>query len=466
MSFNRFQRSVSRLAVVVAPLAVALPLALALPAAAQDSERMDAVVSEEADTGAFMGTALVAIGDRIVFDEAYGSANLEWDIPNRTAGKFRVGSVTKQFTAAAILLLVEDGDIALDEPVNTYWADAPASWDAITVRHLLQHTSGIPNFTSFDEFRAFKFQPTTLAGAIATFTDRELEFTPGERWSYSNSGYLVLAQIVAEVSGQSLADFMQARIFTPLGMEETGVDTSGEILPLRVSGYSPSADGPINAEYVHMSIPQGGGNIYSTTHDLLKWQRGLFNGELLQAETLAEMTAPGVEAMGDATYGLGVLVTDNAEGRMVWHGGGIEGFNSMLMHDPDRDITVAVLANINGSQASDLAMRLMTLARGGEVVLASEVTIGSIDAASLEDFPGTYPLAPTFAIRIFVEGDQLKGQGTGQPAFDLDPIEGEADAFVITAVDARIAFWRDDNGTVTGLTLYQAGQALPGERQP
>ena len=443
----------------------AVALLLATPGLAQDAGRMDEVVSAEAEKGTFMGTALVAIGDEVVLDKGYGSANLEWDIANTPDAKFRIGSVTKQFTAASILLLKERGLVDLDARVKTYWPDAPDTWDAVTVRNLLQHTSGITNVTDLDEFGRQKFLPTTREEMIALFADKPLEFTPGEKWSYSNSGYVLLSAIIETVSGQDYADFVKAEIFDPLEMRDTAIDVTADIVPMRASGYSPTKDGVANAEYVSMDIPTGAGALYSTTHDLLKWQRGLFGGRLLQPASLAEMTAPGPDAMSGATYGFGVLLTENDDGRMVWHGGGIEGFNAMLMHDPDRDITVAVLANLNGGQAGDLGAKLMTLARGGEVTLQSEREAAQNDPAVLADYEGTYALSPSFKIRVFIEGDKLMTQATGQSAFQLFAQEGEEDFFFLKVVDAQVRFNRDDTGDVGSLTLYQNGQEITGARE-
>ena len=445
--------------------AVALAFAAPFPALAQDAERMDEVVSAEADQGRYMGAALVAIGDEIVFDKAYGSADLEWGIANTPQAKFRIGSVTKQFTAAAILLLQEQGKLSLDAPVRAYWPAAPQAWDAITVRHLLQHTSGIPNVTSFDDFAKIKFLPTTRDDMIARFSGEELEFAPGEKWAYSNSGYMLLSAVVEEVSGQSYADFVSRSIFEPLGMDDTAIDVNADIVPRRAAGYQPSADGPVNAEYVNMAIPTGAGALYSTTHDLLKWQRGLYGGALLQPESLAAMIAPGVDAQPRSTYALGVMTSENDRGRMIWHGGGIEGFNAMLMYDPDREISVVVLANINGSQANDLGLQLMTLARGGEVTLKAEPEFVDIDPATIGDYEGSYALSPEFKIRVFAEGSRLKAQATNQPAFELFAEKGEDDLFFVKIVDARIRFHRGADGAVESLTLIQNGQEIPGAKE-
>ncbi|MAW91669.1 MAG: serine hydrolase [Altererythrobacter sp.] len=430
---------------------------------AQDAERMDEAVSASSQDNSFMGTALVAIGDEILLDKGYGSANLEWDISNTTDTKFRIGSVTKQFTAAAILLLQERGQLDIDQPVKTYWPEAPLSWDGITLRHLLHHTSGIPNVTNFDEFSRWKFLPTTRDEMISRFADKELDFPPGEKWSYSNSGYLLLTAVVEEVSGQSYSDFIEENFFTPLGMSATAIDLTAQIVPKRASGYSPSDSGPLNADYVDMGIPSGAGALYSTTGDLLKWQRGLFGGKVLKPETVALMTDPAVEAMPGSSYAMGLLVTEDEDGQLIWHGGGIEGFNAFLAHDPERDITVAVLANINGGAANRLGQSLVTLARGGEIELASERTEVAVDPASLREYEGSYELGPGFILKFWVEGDQLMTQATNQSAFPM--FAKGPDQFFLKVVDAKLVFDRDTAGEVTSVTLHQNGAVMEGSKQ-
>ena len=436
----------------LAPVAV---LIASPSASAQVAARMDQAISASAEDQSFMGAALVAIGDDILLDKAYGSANLEWDIANSTDTKFRIGSVTKQFTAAAILMLQERGKLDIDDKVNSYRTDAPDSWSAITLRHLLNHTSGIPNVTDFDDFGKWKYLPTTRDEMIARFAGSELEFAPGEKWSYSNSGYLLLTAVVEEVSGQSYSDFVEQNIFTPLAMDNTAIDLTAQIVPKRASGYSPSSSGPLNADYVDMSIPSGAGALYSTTEDLLKWQRGLFGGKVLKPETVALMTDPAVDAMPGSSYAMGLIVTEDEDGRLIWHGGGIEGFNAFLAHDPERDITVAVLANINGGAANRLGQSLVKLARGGNIELASERTEITVDPDSLREYEGTYALSPSFVLKFWVEGDQLMTQASNQSAF---PVFAQgSDEFFLKVVDAKLFFVRDATGEIISVTLQQDG---------
>ena len=428
-----------------------------LTALAQDTDRMADIVAAEADSGAFSGNVLVAMDGDVVFESSHGMANHDWQIPNDPTVRFRIGSVTKQFTAASILMLQERGMLDIEAPVATYFSDAPDTWNAITVRHLLQHNSGIPNVTALDEFATMQYLPTTRDDLIGSFSPLPLEFEPGAQWSYSNSNYIILTAIVEDVSGMSYGAFVQENIFDPLGMNATGVDDTSAIVPRRATGYFPGPDGPVPADYVNMDIPQGAGALYSTTHDLLRWQQGLFGGEVLQPESLEMMVTPGL-----GNYALGVMI-DDTDGTLVWHGGGIQGFNAWLGTDPDRNLTVAILANQNGGAANTIATNLIAAARGEEVVLPSERERVEMSAEQLDEYLGTFALAPTFKIEITREGEQLMAQATGQERFPVYP-SGD-DIFYFEVVEAELHFTRDDAGAISGLVLHQGGREMPATKE-
>lgn len=443
--------------------AASLALILAAPAVAQDAAkvdpaRMDAIVRADADKGEFMGVVLVARDGEILFDKGYGSANLEWKIANDGDTKFRLGSVTKQFTGAAILLLQERGKVKLDAPVKTYLPDAPAAWDKVTVRNLLTHSGGIPNFTSFDDYGKLKTLAATTDSLIARFRDKPLDFQPGEKYAYSNSGYVLLTAIVEKASGQSYAAFLADNIFKPLGMADTGYDSHATIIPRRAAGYSPSATGVVNTDYLDMTIPQGAGALYSTSHDLLKWQRGLFGGKLLKPDSLKAYLTP-----FKANYALGVTVATADGSTLVSHGGGIEGFNTWLGYDPDRKLTVVVLANLNGDAPGRLGKAMLTLARGGAVTLTSERQAISLAPEALQAYAGTYEITPSFGITIRAEGGKLIAQATGQGPIEL--FAEKPDHFFFRVVDAQLVFTRDAAGKVDGVVLHQNGRQMPAKRK-
>lgn len=421
------------------------------PVLAQDVGRMDQIVRGSVARDEFTGSILVARGDQILLDQGYGMANREWNIPNDGDTKFRLGSLSKQFTAVAVILLNQRGQLDLDAPLKMYLPDAPAAWDGVTVRHLLTHTSGIPNLTAFPDFQARKTQPATLDQLIARFRDRPLDFQPGQDWAYSNSGYILLSAVIERVSGQRYAAFVEENLFQPLGMTDSGYDDHATILPRRASGYSPSAQGIVNADYVDMSVPQGAGALYSTTHDLLKWEQGLFGGRLLNPASLTTLTTPVRN-----NYAMGLSIAPNADGAVVRHNGGIEGFNTWMGHDTGSDMTVIVLGNLNGQAPDKLGGDLMTLARGGTVSAPEDRPVITLSAEALRAYEGVYDLAPEFALTVSSVDGKLKVQATGQPAFELFA-EGE-DAFALRAVEARITFNRDAAGAVTGLVLHQGGR--------
>lgn len=430
----------------------ALTLAAA-PAAAQDPARMETVIRADADRGEFMGAVLVVKDGKVLLDRGYGSANLEWKIPNDGDTKFRLGSVTKQFTAVAIMMLHERGKLNLDAPIKAWFPDAPAAWDKITIRHLLTHSSGIPNFTSFDDFAKQKTLPATLDSLIARFRDKPLDFQPGEKWSYSNSGYILLTAIVEKASGQGYTAFVTEHIFKPLGMADTGYDSHAAVIPRRAAGYAPGPGGPRNADYVNMTIPQGAGALYSTTHDLLKWQVGLYGGKLLKPESLAMLTTPFKD-----NYAFGLTINTKPGEVTYSHGGGIEGFNTWLGYDPERKITVVVLGNLNGGAPGRLGQGLMTLARGGAVTLPSERVGVTLPPESLAQYVGQYDVSPEFGFAVRVEGGKLIVQATKQ-----DPLVLHAekpDHFFLKEVDAQLTFRRDASGKIDAVILRQNGREI------
>jgi len=412
---------------------------------------MDQVVQSYTASQHFMGSVLVARGGQVVFSKGYGSADLEWDVPNSSTTKFRLGSITKQFTAASILLLEERGKLSVNDPVKKHLPDAPAAWDKITIFHVLTHTSGIPSFTGFPDYAKLEPFATTPEQLVARFRDKPLDFAPGEKWSYSNSGYVLLGYLVEKISGGSYEKFVRDNIFTPLGMKDSGYDSNSAVILHRASGYVYGKNGYENAAFVHMSIPHGAGALYSTTEDLLKWEQGLFGGKLLQAASLEKMTTP---FKNNYAFGLGV---ETAGGRkVIQHGGGIEGFNTQLAYYPDDKLTVVVLGNVNGMAPGEIAGKLGAIAHGGTVKLSTERQEVPVDPKVLARYVGTYQLAPGMNMLITLDGSQLSEKLGPQPMFPIFP-ESET-IFFLKVVDAQIEFLKGANGAVTDLVLHQGGR--------
>jgi CubicO group peptidase (beta-lactamase class C family) len=432
-------------------LRFAIVLLAAAAGWAQDAARMEQVIQAYTADRHFMGSVLVAKGTEVLLNKGYGSANLEWDVPNSPATKFRLGSITKQFTAASILLLEERGKLNVQDPVKKYMADAPAAWDKITIYHLLTHTSGIPSFTGFSEYPKWEPFATAPAEEVARFRDKPLDFAPGEKFSYSNSGYVLLGYLLEKVTGGTYEKFVRENIFTPLGMQDSGYDSNSAVIPRRAAGYSPGKDGLQNAGFINMTIPFSAGSLYSTTGDLLKWEQGLFGGKILSAASLKIMTTP-----FKSDYGCGLFVATKDGRKTIGHAGGIEGFNTQLTYYPDDKLTVVVLANVSGSGPSEIAANLAAAAHGEAVKLQKDRKAITLDPKTLAPYVGTYELAAGVNMLITLERDQLSEKLGGQETFPIFP-ESET-MFFLKVVDAQIEFEKDSKGAVTDLILHQGGR--------
>ena len=322
------------------------------PALAQQSsvptQRLDSLVAAYHDAGLFNGVVLVGQGDSVAYATAVGEANREWDVANTTDTRFHVGSVTKQFTAALILTLVEDETVALDSTISTYLPDYPGPGaDRITIHHLLSHRSGIPSFTGFEDYQSrimrLEWEPDSL---VAEFAGRGLVFEPGSQWAYSNSGYFLLGVIAQEVTGQHYADALRERVLAPLGLDGTiGYAFSEEVIEREASGYRQTVWGYLRAEPIESSVPLSAGMLYATPTGLHRWTRALHTGEVLPDSLYDAMMA----AHAENGYGYGlVMQSDTIAGTpvsVVGHGGGINGFTSSLTYVTPGDYTIVVLDN-------------------------------------------------------------------------------------------------------------------------
>jgi CubicO group peptidase (beta-lactamase class C family) len=350
-------------------MAVVVMLA-AGPAAgeAQDSAgRIDALITRYLDYGKFNGSVLVAENGQVILTKGYGYANFEWDIPCTPDTKFRLGSITKQFTAMLILRQVERGKIALDDPMGKYLPGYPKHQaERVTVRQLLNHTSGIPNYTEIrsprDPHEARV--PWMLDSLIAVFSGLPLEFEPETRMKYSNSGYVLLGKILENLTGRSYERLLQEEILSPLGMKNTGYDHAAPILPKRAAGYERSG-GLKNAEYLDMSIPHAAGAMYSTVEDLLIWDQALYTEKLLSEKWKGEYFRPGL-----SDYALGWVVRNMAAGNggdSVWtisHGGGINGFNTLIVRVPEKRQLIVILNNTGGAPLAAMATGILGILHG------------------------------------------------------------------------------------------------------
>jgi CubicO group peptidase (beta-lactamase class C family) len=326
---------------------------------AEVESKAEAYMAERVERDDFSGAVLVARDGKPLFRRAYGLADREHDVPNTPETKFRLGSITKQFTAMAVMILQERGKLDVGKPIKAYWPGAPPAWDGITLHHLLTHTSGIPSYTGLRDYPRRKAEHTTPDGLIARFRDEPLEFPPGERFKYSNSGYAVLGKVIEVVSGQGYASFLKDSISRPLGMNDTGYDDATPVLKHRASGYARGPVGVVNAPYLDMTIPYAAGALYSTVDDLLKWDRALRPGVLVSKEALDRIFAPEKDG-----YAYGWSVGKATGRRMVGHGGGIDGFMTNILRFPDDGVCVVVLSNLVPSPVDRIGRDLSAIVFG------------------------------------------------------------------------------------------------------
>nr|WP_290225111.1 serine hydrolase [Trichocoleus desertorum] len=418
-------------------------------------------------TERFMGAVLVGRRGEVLFSQGYGMANLEHSVPNTTQTKFRLASVTKQFTAAAILQLQAQGLLDVQAPIATYLPGYP-NGDRLTIHQLLNHTSGIPSYTSFPDYEAKKRLAMSVAEVVDWFKDRLLEFEPGNQHRYSNSGYALLTHILETVSEQPYAEYLRAHLFEPLGMMGSGYDSHREILPHRASGYDLTDTGYRHAEFIDMSVPTGAGGLYSTVEDLYKWDQALYTEAVLSDRAKTEMFAPTVPVVeseeAKVYYGYGWVVAEQLGHKHISHGGGIDGFRTILSRYPDDQVTIIVLANLSNAAVAEIAVGLAAIAFGEPYQLPKVYQEVAIDPAVYPAYVGDYQLTPEVVLTITTESGQLFAQLTGQEKYAIYPTSPTY--FFWKIVDAQLTFEVGKQGQAQKVTLHQFGQDLPAPRIP
>ncbi len=443
---TRFSTSRFGLTIATLVLAVALP-GQAPPATAELMAKFEAYMTASVRVKQFSGAVLVSRNGETIFARGYGFANVEHQVPNTPRTKFRLGSITKQFTAMAILILKDSGKLALDAPIGKYLDDAPKAWDGVTIHHLLTHTGGIPSFTSAPDYLKKMMMPETVKSMIARFRDKPLDFAPGKKFSYSNSGYFLLGAIIERVTGNSYEAYLKEAIFDPLEMKDTGYDHFATLLPNRASGYTREGDKLENADYLDMSQPYAAGSLYSTVEDLAKWDRALTAEKLITKDSYAKMYTP-----VKSNYAYGWVVTDKPH-RELSHAGGINGFVTEIVRLPDEHLCVIVLCNVLPMNPGRAAHDLAAIALGEKYEHPKERQVATVAPKLLAEYVGKYQLEDKVTMAITQEGEHLMAQVTGQPKLEIFP-ESET-LFFFKVVEATVQFVRDDKGRVTHLMLHQ-----------
>jgi len=407
------------------------PSLKAQPSAGQYDRQVQAYVRN----GDFSGSVLVAKNGRAVFQKSYGLANHEWNIPNSERAKFHIASVTKTFTAAAILNLEQQGKLKLSDPLSKYIPDF-LNGDRITIEQLLAHSSGLPDFYSLPEYPIKKYQRVTLPDLIAWVKTKPLDFLPGSKSSYSNTGYGFLAYIIEQVSGEPYEEFVAREILKPAGLKDTATFRDDAIIPDRAAGYQPGLGdhGLRNALSYDKTILTGSASLYSTTADLYAWSRTLFSDKLVD--------------LRQTPYGWNARETKTRH-KYLEQDGRAPGFVSHVSLFLDDQLTVIVLSNLEDAAANVLADDLAAIALGEDPKLPAPRRIVKESIPRPDEFVGTYEVRPTLLLDIRADGDTLFMRGTGGDYLPLEPIG--KDAFFYRQLYVKVGFKRDKAGKIEAL---------------
>ena len=428
-------------------------------------ERIDAYLAPLVAARQFSGVVRVQRGDSVLYERAAG--------PRDAAGRglvsgdvFRVGSVTKPMTAAIVLRLAERGLLDLDAPACAVagrgGVACPVSWTDVTVRQLLNQTAGLPEYTERPTFPFLKTQAATPGALLASLRGVPLRNTPGAAFGYSNTHYVLLGAVVEGATGRPFADALVDEIARPLGLAHTAME-GADAKP--VAGFQTLGGRVVPADSLHPSVAYAAGGAVSTAAEITAFVRALLAGPLLADASRAAMLTPATPS----GYGLGILAVpyrgpapDLQGTRVVWHNGGIDGFRSLFLAVPERDLTVVVLANLGDADADGIGRDVLHLAVGLDVAPTLAEAVVVVGPEALAGIVGVYRLAPTFDIAVRVSGARVAIQATGQGEIEI--FAASADEFFARAVPARVEFARGADGRATALTLVQEGRRMPAPR--
>ncbi len=388
-------------------------------------------------------TALVAIDGKIVYHKAFGMANLELDVRMEPDMVFEIGSITKQFTAVAILMLMEQGKLKLDDDITKFIEDYPTHGHKITIHHLLNHTSGIKSYTSLESWVPVWRKDFEPAGLIDLFKNEPMDFAPGEEWRYNNSAYFILGYIIEKASGQSYEQFIESNIFKPLGMNASRYGSHSEIIKKRASGYQNNGT-YVNAEYLSLTQPYAAGSLMSTVEDLFIWNRAIRSNKLVKKESIALAFTNYQLNNGEQTnYGYGWGINEIKGSQTLEHSGGIFGYVTNSIYLPDEDVFVAIYSNCDCNDPGTVSTKMAAIAIG-KPYLGEEDAI-KVKRSDLEKLVGVYDFDDNSSRSITLEGDQLYSQKTGSSKFKIFPT-GE-NTFSYKGSLATIQFEKHGNET-------------------
>ncbi len=401
---------------------------------------------------------LVARDGKIVYKKGFGYADIEKKEIVSTETKFRIGSVTKQFTAAAILKLQEENKLSVTDKLSKYFPDFPRG-EEVTLHHLLTHTSGIHSYTGKSDFLEKVTSPITNENLLLYFKNDPYDFNPGEEYRYNNSGYFLLGYIVEKVSGKSYGQYLKDTFFDPLQMYNTGAHSSTIALTNEAKGYAKTGNKYDKTLNWDMSWAGGAGILYSTVEDLYKWNEGLYNGKIINEKSLgAAFTSVKLKngkTPPDGEYGYGFQLTHYRDLAIIQHSGGLHGFLSMLTRYPKENLTVAILTNQIPAEANLNANILAEFYLWEKMAKQPSFSAKSISGQNLKIYEGRYDFHNSMVMTVTSQGDQLFAQLTGQAKFPI--FASMPDEFFWKVVDAKIKFFKNEKNEVTHGHFSQGG---------
>jgi len=438
------------------PVLPACAAAKAAPAAST-AETLDRFLAETYPAAEPGAAVIVEKAGKVILRKGYGMANLEHAIPVTPETVFEVGSVTKQLTAAAILLLQERGKLSIHDDLTRFLPDYPVQGKKVTIENLLTHTSGIPSYTGLPEWLPRMREDMTLDQLIGLFKDKPFEFEPGTKWAYDNSGYVLLGAVVEKASGMSYERFVEDEIFKPLGMTHSLYGSWTDIVPHRAAGYDKPGDHFVNTPYISMTQPYAAGSLMSTVDDLALWDEALLGEALLKKASLDQLFTPYRLPSGLSTrYGFGWAIRELAGKKVVEHGGGINGFTCFVSRIPEEGIFIAVLTN--GTAAKLDPQAVASRIAGTLLGQPAEPKRIQLDPQTLDDYVGVYRNADATRT-VTREADKLFAQRQGGAKSEIAP--STRDDFFYPGSSSTIHFLRDAQGKITGARVDTSGPEEP-----
>ena len=429
------------------------------PSAREITAKVDEYMKSAVEVERFSGSILIARDGQAIVSKSYGMANVELDVPNTPKTVFRLASLTKQFTATAIMMLQERGKLNVNDPFCKYLTDCPEVWQPITIRHLLTMTSGLPRLTG-PELGPLRGLPATWEQWLVAIKKKPLDSVPGEKFKYANAGYTLLGFIIERVSGKSYGEFLQENIFTPLGMKQTGHEDPLRIIKNRATGYRQLPGDPItNVPYAEMIGLYAAGGIYSTTEDLLKWDQALYTDKLLSRKSIDEMFTPFKDMYPGKSYAYGWWTSQKFGRQEIAHGGNLAGFITYIARYPSERVTVIVLSNNGRGSSGKISNVLSAIVFGAPYEIPKERKAVTVGSSVLDKYVGQYQVQyPPTTFIITNENGKLMALRDAEPKVEMFA-ESETNFFLKTE-DIQFTFVKDTNGVVTGFIVHQGDSTL------